>query len=121
NGEMRVRWLGAIPANANELTIYQNAPTAVPGPVAGLCTAPLEPLDVVAPTAPASLASTVTGPASRSFTWTGSTDNVQVAGYELRRDGVVIARLGPLATSASDPSVPVGTHAFTVVAFDNAS
>src|SRR5262249_8679934 len=62
-----------------------------------------------------------TGPDSRSFTWTGSTDDVQVAGYELVRDGVAIARLGPLATSASDAGIPAGPHTYTVVAFDNAS
>src|SRR5262249_14973576 len=41
--------------------------------------------------------------------------------YELLRDGVVMARLGPLATSASDAGIPAGPHTYTVVAFDNAS
>src|SRR5207302_6739024 len=76
NGEIRVRWLGTIPANANELTIYSNSAAVVPGPLAGSCTAPLEPLDVTAPTAPSNLASTSAGPNSISFTWTASTDNV---------------------------------------------
>src|SRR5262249_37091024 len=65
--------------------------------------------------------SSVTGPASRSFSWTGSTDNVEVAGYEVLRDGALVARLGPLATSTADAGIPAGTHTYTVRAFDNAS
>ena len=120
-GEIRVRWLGANPAIFNDVTIYANAANVVPGPFAGTCTAPLEPLDVTAPTAPASFASTVTGPDSRSYSWLGSTDDVAVAGYEVRRDGVTIARLGPLATTFSETAIPAGSHTYTAVAFDNAS
>ena len=121
NGEIRVRWLGTIPANANELTIYSNSADIVPGPAPGTCTAPLEALDTTAPTAPSNLASTSAGPNSISFTWTASTDNVEVAGYEFRRDGVVIARLGPLVTAFMDTAIPAGAHNYTVVAYDNAS
>jgi len=122
NAEPLLFWLGTIPANANEQTIYSASPTiAIPGPLPGTCTAPLEPLDVTPPTTPTGLASTVTGPSSRNFTWTASNDNVGVAGYELRRDGAVIASTGPLVTSAADANVPAGSHAYTVVAFDDAS
>jgi len=121
-GEMRLRWLGAIPANANELTIYQNDAGAIGGPfAAGGCTAPLGDLDTTAPSRPGTFASTLTGPAARSFTWAASTDDVLLGGYELLRDGVVIRRLGPLATSTTDAGIPAGPHTWSVVAFDHGS
>src|ERR1043166_1272021 len=120
-GDTRALWLGSIPANANELTIYENSAAVVPGPAAGTCTAPFEALDVTPPTAPTSLTSTAQSPSSRSFNWGPSTDNVAVAGYELRRDGVAVGRVGPLVTTFTDTGIPAGPHTFTVVAFDNAS
>jgi hypothetical protein len=119
--EPRVLWLGSVPANANELTIYQNGTLAVPGPLAGTCATALEPVDVAAPTAPGTLTSTQTAPSDRTLTWRTSTDNVAVLGYDIFRDGVLIGTNGPLDSTYVDAGIPAGSHTYNVKAFDTAS
>lgn len=80
-------------------------------------------LDLVAPTAPTGLAAVTTAISGTNssvlLTWTGSTDNVGVAGYEVYRNGVKIATV--TTTSYTDPSVASGvTYSYTVKAFDAA-
>src|SRR5262249_29537219 len=70
---------------------------------------------------PGSLASTVAGPSDRNFTWTGSTDANGVLGYNIYRDGVLIGTNGPLDLTFTDAGIPVGSHTYTVKAFDTAS
>src|SRR5262249_35450696 len=105
-GEPRVNWLGSIPANANELSIYQGPGLAVPRPPAGTCPAVLEAIDTTPPTTPGSLASTVAGPSDRNFTWRTSTDANGVLGYNVYRDGVLIGTNGPLDSTFTDTGIP---------------
>lgn len=48
------------------------------------------PADTTPPTVPTNLAATPTAPTSVRLTWTASTDDVAVAGYDVRRDSVII-------------------------------
>ena len=82
--------------------------------------------DTTAPTAPAGLGGTVVG-ASVNLTWTGSTDDVGVARYNVHRGtsagftpaiGNRIAQ--PTGTSYSDPGLASGTYYYKVLAEDAA-
>jgi fibronectin type 3 domain-containing protein len=77
--------------------------------------------DVVAPAAPASLtAQPLTGPARVELTWPAATDDVGVTGYELSRDGIVVATV--TGTSYTDMSVAgMTTYTYAVVALDAAA
>jgi hypothetical protein len=64
--EARALWLGSIPANANELTIYQNSAAAIPGPSPAPCTSAPR-LDVTQPRAHAHPSQS--GPSNRTLNW----------------------------------------------------
>jgi fibronectin type 3 domain-containing protein len=68
------------------------------------------------PTAPANLLATVNG-SDVDLTWDASSDNVEVTGYKVYRDGVLLDSISP-ATSYSDTGVPAGDHGYTVRAVD---
>jgi hypothetical protein len=117
--ETRIQWLGADTLAGTELTIYENADAAAPGPSAP-CGAPLEPLDTAAPSVPV-LQAVRSGARDVQLTWTASTDNVAVFGYGIYRDGVRIRNVGPTPASYLDANVPAGNHTYTVDAIDSAS
>jgi chitodextrinase len=72
------------------------------------------------PTDPTGLTANVISATRVDLSWTGSTDNVNVAGYDLFRDGVLLVSIGPV-TSYADTSVVNGTtYAYKVRAFDDA-
>ncbi|MFG2823027.1 glycosyl hydrolase family 18 protein [Kitasatospora sp. NPDC048365] len=75
--------------------------------------------DTQAPTVPGNLQASLVGANGASLTWTASTDNVAVAGYDVY-DGAT--KVGSSATnSLSLTGLAVGTHTFTVVAYDSSS
>jgi chitodextrinase len=75
--------------------------------------------DVVAPSAPGSLTATVSGPSSIALAWGAATDDLEVAGYVVRRDGQQIANLTSL--SHADTGLAQGTtYSYTVAAYDSA-
>jgi hypothetical protein len=73
--------------------------------------------DTTAPTAPVL---TATGSAaSTALSWTGSTDDVALGGYVVRRDGQVLAVTGPAALGFTDGTATADqSHSYTVTAFD---
>ncbi len=76
--------------------------------------------DGLPPAAPADLAAT---PADRQIvlSWTASTD-LEVRGYELRRDGVLVASFSPGTTSFTDTGLVNGvSYAYDLVAVDVAA
>lgn len=75
--------------------------------------------DAVAPSAPTNVtAGTVTG-SSATITWTASTDNIGVTGYEIYRDGVLKGTSA--TTSYTDTTVqPTTSYSYTVKAYDAA-
>jgi PKD repeat protein len=79
--------------------------------------------DTTAPTAPGGVTATANGGGEIDLGWTGSTDNVAVAGYEVYKDGATtpLATLAPDARSYADTVVaPNTTHSYTIKAFDAA-
>lgn len=73
--------------------------------------------DVTAPTTPGNLVATAVAPNRVNLTWTASTDNVSVIGYQVFRDNVQIATAS--TNSYSDTSTqPQATYIYKVIAFD---
>jgi len=78
------------------------------------------PPDAQAPSVPTGLGAPTVAATQLTLSWTASTDNVAVAGYQIYRDGTLI-RTTP-ATSYTDTSLnPSTTYAYTVAAFDYAN
>ena len=114
-------WLGRDPAAGLELTISETGGADAPGPAAPDCSAPLEPIDTEAPSAPA-VSATANGPTREvDVAWKPAGDNTYVYGYRVFADGKQIARLGADATTFTATGVAPGQHTFAVEAFDSAS
>ncbi|MEZ0064460.1 hypothetical protein ABIA32_000448 [Streptacidiphilus sp. MAP12-20] len=78
-----------------------------------------EPADTTPPSTPAGLTVTGTGPGSIALSWTASTDNVGVTGYNVNEGGSVVATT--TGTTANVTGLLGGSsHTFTVTAFDAA-
>ncbi len=83
-------------------------------------TTPLPP-DLVGPTTPANVRGESTGTTTIHLAWDASTDNVGVAGYEIRRDGQYLTAVGGSTTLFDDSGLSVSTtYSYSVVAFDAA-
>jgi glucose/arabinose dehydrogenase/PKD repeat protein len=75
--------------------------------------------DTTAPTIPGGLTATAISPAQINLSWSASSDNVGVAGYNLLRNGVQV--VAQSATSYSDTGLSRGTtYSYTVSAYDAA-
>ncbi|HZC32477.1 MAG TPA: PKD domain-containing protein, partial [Candidatus Bathyarchaeia archaeon] len=80
--------------------------------------------DTTPPSAPGGLTATAAGTGEIDLSWTASTDNKAVTGYDVYRDGSAtpLATVGAGATSYADTQVaPASTHSYTVDAFDAAA
>lgn len=75
--------------------------------------------DTEAPTAPGSLTASNTTTTGTTLTWTASTDNVGVTGYDVLQDGVVIASTANTTFDVTGLT-PATTYDFTVIANDAA-
>ena len=78
--------------------------------------------DTTAPSIPANLSAVAISPSQINLSWTGSTDNVGVAGYKIYRDGTQIA-IVTSATSTLYSYLDTGlqasaTHTYAVAAYD---
>lgn len=77
--------------------------------------------DTVAPSAPANLSAAPAATTKVNLSWTASTDNVGVVGYDILRNGVTIATTSTAATTYSDSSVVANTsYSYAVKAYDAA-
>jgi hypothetical protein len=75
--------------------------------------------DGAAPSVPTGVSAIATSPFSVDVGWSPSTDNVSIAGYDVLRDGAVIASVGASTTSFTDGSVLASTtYGYTVRARD---
>jgi hypothetical protein len=75
--------------------------------------------DTAPPTQPLGLTASAAGSTQINLTWSASSDNVGVAGYTIRRDGVVVANTGTTATGYSDSGLsPSTSYSYTVDAYD---
>ena len=64
--------------------------------------------DTQAPNAPSNLAASAPSPTQVNLSWSASTDNVGVTGYEVYRNGALLTTVGA-QTSYSDTTVAAGT------------
>jgi hypothetical protein len=79
----------------------------------------VQPPDTTAPSAPTTLAASGTTGSQTTLTWTASTDNVGVTGYDVLRAGVVIGTV--TGTSFTDTGLTRDTaYSYTVTAHDAA-
>ncbi len=76
--------------------------------------------DVVAPSAPTGLTAPTVGATHVVVSWTASTDNVGVTGYDLVRDGTVVASTNGLTSAGDTTVVPKTSYRYTVRAKDAA-
>jgi glucose/arabinose dehydrogenase len=76
-------------------------------------------VDTTPPSAPTGVGAAAASPTQINLSWSASTDNVGVTGYNLFRDGVQVGT--PTGPSFLDPGVtPATTHTYTVSARDAA-
>lgn len=82
---------------------------------------PPPPSDKSAPTTPADLRITATGPTSISLAWNASTDNSSNWWYCVQQDGLGCFRVNPPQTTFTNPKLwPNRTYNFSVIAIDAA-
>ena len=75
--------------------------------------------DTTPPSVPSGVTASASGPAAVLVTWTASTDNVGVAGYDVFRNGIILSTLSSTTLSLTDSGVtPGGNYSYTVDAFD---
>ncbi|MEZ0240551.1 MAG: hypothetical protein ACAH65_07115 [Chloroflexota bacterium] len=77
--------------------------------------------DATPPSTPGGLAASMTGATTSRLTWTASTDNVGVTGYEVRRGGVLLATVAGSPYNDSGPLVAGATYGYSVTAVDAAA
>jgi hypothetical protein len=76
--------------------------------------------DTTAPSMPGSLTAAMNGATASRLTWTASSDNVGVTGYEVRRGGVLLATVAGSPYDDAGPLVAGATYSYTVTAVDAA-
>ncbi len=77
--------------------------------------------DTTAPTAPTSLAASNTTQTTTDLSWTASTDNVGVTGYDVYKDGVLLGSTTTATSYAVTGLTAATAYAFTVKAKDAAA
>lgn len=78
-------------------------------------------VDQTLPSTPTNLAATVPTVTSVKLTWTASTDNIAIGGYDVFRDGVSLASVGVVTTFTDSTVVAGSTHTYAVRARDTAT
>lgn len=82
---------------------------------------PAAPSDTEAPSVPEGLLATNITTSSATVSWSASTDNVGVTGYNIRRNGAVVGTVaGNVLTYNATALTEATTYTFTVSAFDAA-
>jgi hypothetical protein len=95
---------------AGNLSGFSNAATAT------------TPADTSAPSSPTNLTAVGSNSTTINLSWTASTDNVGVVGYNVYRDGGSVPIATVSATNFSDTGLGISsTHSYTVKAFDGAN
>ncbi|MFI5282274.1 MAG: beta strand repeat-containing protein [Candidatus Dormibacterales bacterium] len=76
--------------------------------------------DDIPPTTPGSVTATAASATSVNVSWSASTDNVGVAGYDVIRDGTSLISLGAAVLTYNDLVTSGSTHTYAVDALDAA-
>ncbi|ROR45224.1 chitinase [Kitasatospora cineracea] len=77
--------------------------------------------DDQAPTAPTNVTATQSGSGRAAVSWTASTDDVRVAGYDVYEGAAKVSTVTGDGTAVTIGGLADGRHAFTVVAFDTSA
>lgn len=78
-------------------------------------------VETTTPSTPTGLSATATNPITVNLTWTASTDNIGVAGYQIRRNGTLVTTIYGTTASYTDNQLnPSTTYTYSVTAFDAA-
>jgi chitodextrinase len=78
--------------------------------------------DTQAPSSPTNVTANAVGATQIDLTWQASSDNVGVSGYDVYRDGNLVATVSGATLSYSDHSVmPTSTYRYSIDAFDPSS
>ena len=78
-------------------------------------------VETTPPTAPTSLTATAVNSLTVNLSWTASTDDVGIAGYQVYRNGVLVITLYQTSTTYSDTQLdPSTNYTYQLVAFDGA-
>ncbi|MCR2806562.1 NPCBM/NEW2 domain-containing protein [Paenibacillus soyae] len=121
-GETSFTVKGLSPLTSYSLTLRaKDAAGNVSTPSAPLSVTTEAP-DAEPPSKPASLAATVSGATSVSLSWSASTDNKAVTGYEVYRNGILIGTTSGAASTIYEVTglLPGTSNTFTVKAKDAA-
>jgi chitodextrinase len=76
--------------------------------------------DATAPSKPTNLTATAQSRTQIGLSWTASTDNVGVTGYEIWRDGSLLTTITPNTTYSDTTVAASSTHTYTIRALDAA-
>jgi glucose/arabinose dehydrogenase/PKD repeat protein len=76
--------------------------------------------DTTPPSTPTNLSATAVGARQVDLSWTASTDNVGVTGYDVFRDGALLAAAGPGTVYSDATAAPATTYSYQVRARDAA-
>lgn len=76
--------------------------------------------DATPPSTPTNLSATAVGARQVDLSWTASTDNVGVAGYDVFRTGSLLAAAGPGTVYSDTTAAPATTYSYQVRARDAA-
>lgn len=76
--------------------------------------------DVIPPSTPTGLTATLVAASRVVLTWEPATDNVSVSGYQVLRNGVPLAGVGPVPGYTDTAVTPLASYSYTVRALDAA-
>jgi chitodextrinase len=105
-------------ATAGTVAVCDTAPTADRYNLVGVVVAPASP-DTTAPTAPTGVTASNLTSSTADLSWTASTDNIGVTGYDIHSGGSIIASTAATHTTISGLA-PSTTYSLTVTAHDAA-
>jgi parallel beta-helix repeat protein len=83
-------------------------------------TAFINDVDATAPTAPSGLQATAKSGLEVDLTWTAATDDVAVTGYDIYRNGSLVANIGATTSYADKTAAPLSSYSYKVQARDGA-
>ena len=127
-----------LPFTASSGTLFVQAPSSVneapPGyyllfvidskgvpSIGRIVRVPITGSDTQAPTVPTGLSASAVTSSSITLSWSASTDNVGVTGYEIFRSGTSVGTASVTTTFTDNQLAPGTTYLYSVAAFDGAS
>jgi uncharacterized protein YkwD/chitodextrinase len=120
NGIGDVSTLSSKVVSPGQTTTYRLTATNAVGSSSATATVTLSPAsDTQPPSVPVLNSAVATSPTQVDLNWSASTDNVGVAGYQVFRNGSLLANVAPASTTYSDrAAAAAATYVYSVRAYD---